>query len=487
MADREVNPMKALGRRGEVMNGMRALWRRPGARGFTLVEMMIAMVLVGILTALIYAMFARTSDALMEVEERSDALDQARFGLDHVRTGLEAAGAQATPNSEIDPWVVMNSGLLIQGVMGYDGWQGQSTSDLGDDDELAELEAANPMSGFSGVVVMGAYDMPASFYVSFPAGREQQADNPVDEMIVEPTERGTARLLGYDPFNVSVINGVNAQDHLGLSDSQLGDLAGDISERVFRVTGTDGISQFMALNGANFSTSGNRGAGRPPDDGFDGLELGLEISDSDLVWSDQNPEGVGFHRAVADDVSFDGALIDAYWYHVRPATDDPRNLQLVRQRVDAGLVAANAGSLSANNLRSYSRGAPMIIAENVVDFRVWFDCATPGMTGGAQLDSVSWHDHWDVVQSDAGTCVTDSATGSNPQRAHFAHVRLSTRTERENANRPHYDLPGSDPGFESQGGQMQTYAIYPEAEGAASVVTVQAGVELSNMTGRLLN
>ena len=437
---------------------MDALRRRPFSQGFTLVEMMIAMALVGMLTAVIYGLFVRTSDALLDVEGMSDALDEARFGIEHIRQDLQAAGSQSTPNAEVDPWIrPRNESLTVHGVRGYSGWQNQSADDLGDDDVFGDLAESNPGSAFSGIVLSGAYDIPASFFVSFPAVTSD------DDFVVESTERGMQRIVRYDPFDTSVVSGLNTSDSLG---DQLADVAG---RRLLRVTDTQGFSQILPIASAAVGT-GRGGAGG--EGTIDGDEMGLEVTGLHFRSGD---EQAGFEETTADDVSFDAAMIDTYWYSVEPAPDDPRNLQLVRQRLDAGAAAAGLDDPGDDVVDDAPR---LVVADHVVDFRIWFDCVdnagTPNMT------NQSWEDEWDVEHQ--GDCV--GAGSQAPERARMAHVRLSTRTPNENANRPHLDLDGVTAGFENDDGQMRTYEVYDYAEGSAGVVTLHGSVELSNFSMR---
>lgn len=482
------------------MNAMRTRYARPFTRGFTLVELMIAMALVGALTALIYGLFVRTSDALTDVEGLSGALDQARFGLDHVRTDLQGAGSQMTSNAEADPWFAPNDKvddgdpkIRVHGVMGYSGWDnGASEIYTGD---LAELGTENPRSNFSGFVVLGAYTVPSSFHVSFPQGADGDAlnhaasgSNPT--FVVESTERGLLRFTGYDPFDVRVQEGVNIDgDGLDIDDDSESFQAAliDIAEdSLLRVTNLDGFSQVTPVTSASFeqrrADEQGSGAGRVHDPGyaddqFD--EFDLEVANIHFTSGD---EPAGFDPYVEDDVSFNAALIDAFWYYVRPAPDDARNFQLVRHRVDADALINGAEGLSESDLAGMAAdNTPMIIAENVVDFRVWFSCRGSGQD---VLTNANWSDDW---EPDGDDCIGDNPRDAEPERARFAHARLSTRTERENSNRPHYTVVNNWEGFEvagDAGGQMRTYNLVPHAEGSAGVVTTQASVELTNFAMR---
>ncbi len=485
------------------MNALRTLGARPWKRGFTLVELMIAMALVGMLTALIYGLFVRTSDSLTEVENLAGALDQARFGIDHVRTDLQGAGAQMTSNAENDVWFAPNDGRTVHGVMGYDEWQSGSDRIYGSDGDITELGTENPHSEFSGIVVLGSYTVPSSFYVSFPQGEtgdalDHQADDGSTTLVVESTERGLHRFTGFDPFDTSVREGV----WVGVRDDDEGDtphtdflnaLVKITEDSLLRVTDGSGFSQVKPVTGASFheraADEAGSGAGRlhtGPAANQDSHELDLEIADLHFIQSEDSTLGdeqAGFDPYVEDDVSYNAALIDAFWYYVRPAPDDERNLQLVRHRVDAGELIDNAGGLDFDDLEGWTDGnTPMIIAENVVDFRVWFSCAA---SSDEVFGNAAWSDEWEPDFTN--DCIGDDPGAANPQRARFAHARLSTRTERENTNRPHYTVEAGWPGFETpgdQGGRMRTYNVVPHSDGSARVVTTQASVELTNFAMR---
>ena len=449
-----------------MIQALRQRWGAPGLRrGFTLVELMIAMALVGMITLLIYGLFVRTSDALTDVEGMSTALEQARFGIDHVRVDLQSAGSQMSPNPVADPWFQPNDGnITAHAVMGYDDWQDE---DLYTGD-IAQLGVDNPQSQFSGVVLLGAYDVPASFMVSFPGADMGVAFDHDDVMVIESTESGMRRLMGYDPFDVAVHDGVDVPTALH---STMQDRA---EESLLRVTDLNGYSQVTPITEARlFDRVGGAiggGAGMPV--GADGWEMDLTLQNLHFAEGD---EPAGFDRWVEDDVRFDAALIDAYWYHVRPAIDDATNFQLVRQRLDAGDLVNDVSNLNRTTLNGLAVGPPMVISDYVVDFRVWFDCIP--MSGN------DWQETWNP---DTGDCIGENPASSNPEFARFAHARLSTRTPRENSNRPHFTVVDDWEGFEVEDGLMRTYNV-TAAGGSAGVVTVQTGAELTNFSMRNIN
>ena len=445
---------------------MRGLFKKRFHRGFTLVELMIAMALVGMLVAVIYGLFVRTSDAMSNVEGMSSALDQARFGVGQVRNDLKGAASQGTADSRRDPWVLGPDDMdgagnwVTQGLIA--DWDPQSLSDV--DDEGVFDTNRNQQSEFSSFVVVGAYDVPASFFVSFPQTGNLDND---PELVVESTERGMQRFLNYDPFDTGIVDGVTQDD--------LGDLEGYLTDvmlrRLLRVTDSRGYSQIVPIEEVSFGDSESQGAAGEI---TGGRAMGIEVEDLHFRTGD---EPGGFEQTTEDDVSFDAAVLDAYWYHVRQDPQDPTNLQLVRRRIDATELISDPGNPADNSSLVVDDSPLFVVAENVVDFRVWFDCAQ-----GTELAlrNVNWQDEWDV---DTDDCVRNG----QPHRARTAHIRLSTRTDRENSNQPHLTLAGDSwQGFEQQEGQMRTFELSEATEGAASVVTVQGAVELTNFSMRNL-
>ena len=315
------------------MQGMRELFSTGGRRGFTLVELMIAMALVGVLTALIYGLFVRTSDALVDVEGMSKALDQARFGVDHMRSDLNSAGAHITSNVDVDPWFFMpdddlaGGGLTVHGIMGYDGWQNSDAIyDLSEvDDDMGD---ANPRSEFSGVILLGAYNIPANLKVSFPGGPTGAInhDTTTPMMIVESTEGGMDRLLGYDPFDVAARDGIVLDSNVSdmYAPSSLTGAPARVDASLLRVTNSDGFSQVATIDSSGSgveivnrdATDSDSGAGMVTGSG-DVLHIPL----NELYFS-SGDDPTGFDPHAEPDVRYDAALIDAYWYYVRPAVDD---------------------------------------------------------------------------------------------------------------------------------------------------------------------
>lgn len=436
--------------------GMREMIARCGrprrGAGFTLVELMIAMALVGALTAMIYGLFARTSDSLTDVEGASHALDTARFALVHVRNDIQAAGSQGSPNSQVDPWVrPADAGQNVHGIYVYNGWQNSRAAYSG---AATDLAAENPQSAFSGIVVLGAYDFPQSFFVD-------NLNEGAQSVNIPNNERGMGRLIGVDAFNVDVQEDVLDNSFVASR------IAQDMNTRVMRLSDTDGFFQFVPVTSASIA---------PNSDGT--------IQAAGLRFRDEGAgETFGLAATTEEDVNFDVGLLDAYWYRVRLDPNDDTNFQLVRQRVNAGALITHAGALDEGDLLGMTvPNSTLIIADRVVDFRLWFECAQD-TGGGVTMD---WQGgNWDVENDAAGDCLSNNLATTATHQARMAHIRLSIRTDRENSNRPHLNVAGAAwRGFEEPEGQMVTYNVAPHARGSAGVVTVQTSVELTNFALR---
>ena len=426
--------------------------RRLAGRGFTLVELMIAMTLVGGLVAMIYGMFARTSDALIDVDAMAGATDEARFALEMVRNELQSAGSQATPNATVDPWV-RPKGDPMFGLIPYEGWQNSRDVYQGDA-TLQAIGARNPGSAFSGVVVVGAYDFPQSFLVSEVRPSSARVEN---------VERGMGRLTRIDPFDVSADSAVIADD----TDPRALALTEVASARGLRISDRQGYMQFVPVRQASISTGA------------------LELTTAAITFRGEGRMS-GLESIDGEDNDYDAAFLDAFWFRVRVDPYDPTNLQLVRHRLNFGdLMALN--SPTAAQLEGVIVGVDaaaqeantLVIANHVVDFRVWFDCAD----GFGVMETTRLEQEWEPV---TGACLTPPASGSQPHLARVAHLRLSMRSENERTNRPHFEVAGDADwlGFQEVEGTMQTYDVDPRNPGAASVVTVQSSVDLANFRMR---
>ncbi len=424
-------------------------------RGFTLVELMVAMALLGVLTSIIYGLFHTTSQTLLEVESLAETTDTARFALEHVRNDLQAAGSQATPRGQNDPWVVQD-GLLVSGLVPYKNWQG-SSSTPGNDATATPIGKANSKSQFDGIVVVGAFDIPQPVMI-----RDIQTSGSFSANVAKHV-RGISRLVNSNPFDVSYTSPTAAEltTLLAQAKPELG-----MTNRILRITDRQGFFQFTEINSAAIQNQT--------------LHLGLDrlkVASGDVL--------VGIDELNENDVEYEAAFLDAFWYHVVQDPFDATNFQLVRDRLNANKIEFDTASTFEPTNAFASPNTPIervVIANRVVDFRLWFDCADA--TTGLVTD-IKWHNGWDSPVT-TGTNNINSCLENQIQLARVAHIRLSVRTASESANRRHLSVVAGWPGFEEANARMLTYDIEPSMPGAASVITVQSTVELSNFAMRNL-
>lgn len=418
--------------------------------GFTLVELMVALVIVSLLTTIIYGLFIRTSDALTEVDSLADTMNKARFAIEHVRNDLQAAGAQATPNSDIDPWIRPRvAGQQVMGIFPYSGWQDQRDDTVLDGDVLA----ANPNVSFDGLVVMGAYDYPQSFLIAELGGTG---------VTIPADGRGLYRMIVNNPFFVDA----------GTTDigTRRKAVAKNMQYRLLKVNDRDGYGQFIQISND------------PPETG---TKFELTISAGALATRAAG-DLYGIEATAEGDERYEAALIDAYWYHVTEVPGDPGNFQLVRERIDAGALLTTTARPAP---RPASIGQAVVITDRVVDFQVWFDCVNDaghfGAADGGVYNAITWPTTWETP--DGSEVAHDCVDPDDPsvQRARVGHIRLSLRTQNERANRPHLRLDGTDASRGlGEDGMVQTFDVAPQTPGAARVVTVQTSVEMTNFALR---
>jgi len=454
-----------------------------GSRGFTLTELLVAMVIAGILSAAILALFSTTSNALGQADSLASVVDRARFSLERLRTEVQAAGAFATPDSQNDPRVqpkpsTINRNYQVAGLVSYPGWQDNVPSGIPDancrasDGSQGTCGSADLQPSFDGFIVMGAIDFPVTFEV-------REVSESGGSAVSVANRKGLLKLAYPDPFTrdelVPVTSG-NAMDEF----SSVANAAPSSLLRV--VAPNSGNVQFAPVEDVADTTGANGEIGLAFN--FEaglGLYRGLGPTGAEGLPKDSQQE---------EDQRYPGAaMIDAYRYYVDRDPENPDSYQLLRQRLDAAELAKSMGDglgsgsaswsgLSKSGLEGIAVGDPVVIANRVVDFQFWVDCAD---TSGAARE-ISWGEAWDVPSGGTGdtghACLAPS--DPKPGLARMAHIRMSMRTERE---RP--DLR-QQPFAETGGGQrtLRTYDVDPNVEGKAQVTTVQADVELTNFAIR---
>ncbi len=496
---------------------------RRSRRGFTLVELMVAIALLGLVMTVIFALFGTTSDSLVEADSLANTLERARFGIERISGDLRTAGAFASPDSLTDPNVQpknvdANSKLLVAGVASYSGWQNDRTPMSADvqkahtPTKAVKNQAApgngiitggTPFVSFDGFIVMGALDYPQSFEIAnlkFGTGTGR-----LTGAWIPATPRSLNKLLVNDPFYtaINVPGSVKTDFAAGTGADEV--VAQDMQNRVLRVMDRQGKLQFSGISGADVPNF-EKGSGALSIGGIN-FDLTQPMAVRNSAGDGQIPYGIDRSSSGDQDIRYDAALVDAYWYHVEADPENPVNYRLVRERLNAGKLAealmANGGKGSATIAVDASTGElkgsngslsalthadgggtdreKIVLVDRVVDFQVWFDCAD----ASGNVQNTDWQARWANPLGVSDTA-HDCMDPTNPDfgRARMAHVRLSVRTEHERKDAP------DDPNglFMNEAGEVDAakplryFNMNPDAPGAARVVTVQTDIELTNFS-----
>ena len=383
------------------------------ARGFTLVEMMVTMVIVSVVLAATYQAFGDTSAAMYEVDSLAGTLDKGRFALEIMSRDVQSAGAFASPDARTD---ALSYGEQIgtsnvYGLYAFDGARVQ----------IEPLQSEfNRATASDEIIVLGAYDYPVNFEVSFPGG---DLAHPFAPNI----HRGALRFRQLDPFNVNLIDAMGE----ALTTEEQGPLVGLMLSRLLRVTDRNGYSQFAPITATTYNPDVNSGG------------LNFTVGSGAMTFRERPADGLkGFEPASEDDAFYSAAILDVYRYRVCADPYDGTSLKLVRERLDANTVVSGAalprpqvcgaGSIGVGN----AIVSQDTIVDRVVDFRVWYDCADPT---SRLMEGVTWHDGWFPPDGDdAGhNCVYLNATGRAAgggllalARSHGAHAPVGAHGSR---------------------------------------------------------
>lgn len=446
--------------------------------GFTLVELMVAIVVVGIVSIVVYRLFDVTNQNFREVDQLADVNDRIRFATERVRSYVQAAGAQSTPDSALDPWVAppLPGTARVAGLVPYTGWQNNRDATTIDPD----VAAANPNVSFDGIVIMGAVDYPLSFEFAgmAPAGGARIGR-------IYAHYKGVMKLTGADPF-LPGLQAVPALDG-ALATSIRGN---SWASRLLRISDRQGYQQFVQP-----LTLGNpQGVGL-------GQYFEVQLPNDGTTFGPKlKAPGQGFFGIddlAEGDVAYDAGLIDAFWIHAVPDESNPRITNLVRDRLCAPNVALNgftAGWNPATALASTCGGGAVnervVLASYVADFQIWFDCADAN--GG--VAGADWSFTWDPNDHSTGDCM--DATVPQPGRARAAHIRIALHTRNERRDQLHIQFedalgavcdpnnPAACDAGRIESATLRTFDFYPDSPGATRVVVMQTDIELPNFVNR---
>lgn len=456
-------------------------------KGFSLVELIVAMALTSMLALMAYGLFGVSSQNLVEVDSLEATSARGRFAIERIRYLLQGAGSLGTPDNKTDPFFKLNQNIRVAGVMSYDRWQ-----------NVPLIGGTNTHLSRDGIVLIGAYDFPMNFQAGgFEAGSTGQ-------MVIGGDYLGMEKLYRANPFADVQSNPANPDQYMPVLDKRDWSVGtnydflgkGVVNSRLIRITDPLGYNQFLRPNYPTVPV--NFGTMLTPVN--QGLRVPLDVSNEfkplykrDRPTTDDKTLigeiGLDLASVGEGDKTYEAAFLDAYWLHVIPATHgDNANMMLVLDRVCAGdivkIAAADAGNLTEGQLdtaRSSCGLTPQrtMITDRVVDFQIWFDCVDPAGTFAG-----TWSKDW-VAPDNSGSCMDMDSFGTySPGAVRVAHSRLTLRTDEERKNFRHdpFVTPAGDTctPFTCPTATLRSFDINPDLEGAAPVVTFQTDIALKN-------
>ncbi|MFB6264297.1 MAG: PilW family protein [Bradymonadaceae bacterium] len=473
---------------GRQSGGPEGRGRGLDSRGFTLVEVLVAVAITGMISLAIYAVFARTTESLQEADSLATTVNDAQFAVERMRSALRNAGAFGTPDSDHDSWVKPDprdhgTEIRVAGLVSYSGWQDDRSvlSKKKPDLQSTNERTKDLRASYDGIVVIGAFRYPGSFEIGDIASDGGSGK-------VFETERGLYKLKLNNPFDVQTgAHGYKFQKQ-STYDSIIGKRASGpnlINTEVIRVMDRHGYFQFAGISDAS---KGKSSSGKLPSKTY------LKIEFKHALYHREGNERYGLQPPSQQDagISYEAALLDAFWYHVRQDPTDPGNLRLVRERLDADRLIEKGLTKDWSNLdpakyRAKEGEDYAVIVENVADFQIWFDCAPED--GAGNIVKADWKMEWKPPDG-SGTPASGSTAGYNcldpsdpdPGRARIAHLRLSLRTRTEQDDLEH--KPFTTRGGSGTHVQMGTFDTDGDTTDAAAVHTTQIDLELPNFAAR---
>ncbi len=457
---------------------MSTLGTMKSTRGFTLVELMVAIVVAGVVVVSAYALFSNTSRSMYEVDNLSQLNDQARFAAELIARDVRSAGSLSTPNSYTDRFVNPTANGAENPLKDSNFVRAIYMTDNQDLIRGPQANGNNDNTSSDEIILIGAYDYPFTFEIS---GLVEGASDEVIEARVRQTPRGAWRFARRDPFDVRT-------DKLEqLTPGQREGLVLPSRQRLMRAIDRNGFMMFAAieLNGV----------------GYDNDELVFSFAEEQRFTFRRGNNQNGFEPASSLDEGYEAALLDAFRFRVCSAADEPENLQLVRERLAPIEVIDDPSNISTSPVCGDLGGGileQVVVADRVVDFQVWFDCAPPGQLLMQELPLASGWVTPDAIGSDTNhNCMRSSGlaagTFQDADQVRVAHIRLSLRTAIERANLGNYRfLTGAVPTTTTTDanapnviGPLQTFDVDGDPTTASRVVTVQIDLDMPNYSGRV--
>ncbi len=390
-----------------------------GARGFTLIELVIAAMLAMLVIAGLYVVYASHARIFRGQEQVSQAQVGVRFAMEMIKEDLRRAGSLGVTDTN-DPQVIQRLGrrpdtrimaINLEHNQGY-------VPDVAPETNIATgADGSIPTQRPDRLTLVGNYTNNERYWVQRISGRTVTLQ---DTSLYDPT----------DPFPASEeeFNEIFAADNSAM-------LRIEHSNKVF----------FSLVEGRNYASKTVTIAESPSF--LPGLWEGAKVN---VVNKVVDPVANGLLTTTEENLAKDGNLF------LKNRSD------LVRE------------------VQDWTKGSALrteVVAEYVVDFQVWFlfdEMELPDFGPSVDQRTYEYPDNW----SGNERCKT-GAIGTNNclvKNAHGAIVRLSVRTSRED---PNFVLPTVPPAKVRF--PLQWYEVDPNSTGAARVRTLLSQVALTNI------
>lgn len=396
-------------------------FRMTRARGFTVVELMVAFLLSTIVVAAVFAVMVSSSRSFRIQGDTAQTIDRLNFAMETVKMDLRRAGYMTVPNAYADPadFTWYETACAPPAWLLEDGNGGVAHGIFFDD---AAPSASNNLYA--------------------PRTRDQvfTGRNP-DRVSMLGNYRST------QTFRPEAISAGSNQIVVGHTADQAALVDDIFTGAMVSVTTPQGGSQFLNVTAVeNVSPVSTR------------LTASTNLlADPTLTGANDNCRFSGFGSTM-----YEVTPLHFVRYSVVNDPDELSETALIREELSGGYADLNPASR-------------YVVARNVVDFQVWFDNDI-GAPGFPQLQrDTSWGNDEGAM---ANTLVQGTTT-STPEDARYAYVQLSARLDSPVARNINV---GSGDLLEFM--EMRTWdgASYQYTGEFTRVLTIRGEVELSNFS-----
>jgi prepilin-type N-terminal cleavage/methylation domain-containing protein len=339
-------------------------------RGFTLVELLVAVVLSSLVLLAVYSVSTNASQTFRVQNDATEATDQLNFAMDLIKTDLRRASYLSVPNGQLETYAngvqVCGSppATIIQALRvddNFDSWVPPAT-DFG---ETAILMVDGTPRSPDRLRLLGAYRTDRSYPVS----------------ITQPTE-------------IRAIHGFG--EGVAISETQVSAISIPMFSRAILAvySKTDAVQFVRTTTGATEAVPGQADTIRIPiRDGI--TDYGGELCDFGSPWA-PGRRVVPLHFVE---------------YSIQRDPDNPNSTVLVREELGYDGTVLDR----------------IVVGSNIVDFQVWFDSRAGEV--GTPLTNMQNDGTIDDDQGTSAMTALDGTAAARPELVRYAHVQISARLQ----------------------------------------------------------